>query len=427
MTDLEKARNTIDDIDREMARLFEERMNAVCQVAAYKRANNLPFEDAQREATVLANNIGRITNEEYRLYYARFLKSVMKVAKDMQGDLSDKLYVATSLDRYPIVVSQAGIHRVGELFNLKRKVLVVTDSGVPEDYVVTVASQCEDAIVFVFEQGETSKTMDTHRAILQILVDNEFTRDDCIVAVGGGVVGDVAGFAAATYMRGVDFYNIPTTILAQTDASVGGKTAINFDGYKNLIGAFYPPQGVLIDINVLQTLSRRHIANGMAEIIKMALTSDVELFELLESVDELNEEILYRALTIKKQIVEADEYEGGCRKVLNFGHTLGHAIESVSHELLHGECVAAGLLPMCHPTIRRRVECLLHKWGLPSDYSGNLDSVIDACRHDKKVSGEMITLVTVPDIGKNEIRTIPFTEFEEWYRGRRYYEKYIWE
>lgn len=427
MSELEKARQIINATDREIARLFEQRMDAVRQVAEHKTVYGLPVEDRAREAEVLLQNLQCIECADNQPYYTAVLHTIIEQSKRLQRDLRQNLVVTTSNGSYEIYIRRGGLHRVGELFPLDRKVLVVSDSGVPEEYAMTVASQCEEAVLFVFEQGEASKCVDTYVSILQALVENHFTRTDCIVAVGGGVVGDIAGFAAATYMRGIDFYNIPTTLLSQVDASIGGKTAIDFGGYKNLVGAFYPPKGVLIDLDTLQTLPQRQIANGMAEVIKMAITCDAELFEMLEVTKEINEEIVSRALLIKKQIIEADEHEVGLRKVLNFGHTLGHAYESVSAALFHGECVAMGIQPMCHPMIVQRVENVLHKWSLPSDYTGDIDRVIDACRRDKKTSGSTITLVAVPEIGRNEIRTIPFSEFEEWYRGRRYYEKYIWE
>lgn len=429
MSDLGKLRQTIDEIDREMARLFEQRMDTVSRVAEYKAKENCPVEDSAREQEMIERNRVLIQNEAYRPHYTHFLQSVMTESKAYQRQqlAANALMVRTSQGEYPVHILQGGLHRAGELFHLDRKVMVVTDSGVPEEYVMAVASQCDQAVVFSFRQGETSKNMDTYTALLDALSTNGFCRTDCVVAVGGGVVGDLAGFAAATYMRGVDFYNIPTTLLAQVDASIGGKTAINQCGYKNTVGVFYPPKGVLIDLNTLDTLSGRQVANGMAEVIKMAVTCDAELFALLENSDAVTEEIVQRALRIKKQIVEQDEHECGLRKVLNFGHTLGHAYESISKNLLHGECVAMGMVPLCHPAIVRRVEALLLKWGLASEHCGDTDAVMDAIHHDKKVTGNAITLVTALEIGQYEMRSILLEDFEKWYRGRRYYEEYIWE
>ncbi len=420
MTDLGKLRQIIDEIDRDMTHLFEQRMDAVSRVAEYKANENCPVEDSAREQEMIERNRGLIQNEAYRPHYTRFLQSVMAESKAYQCKciLDNALSVRTSHGEYPVHILRGGLHRAAELFNLDRKVLVVTDTGVPESYGMTVASQCAQAVVFVFDQGESSKTMDTYMGIMDALVANEFTRTDCIVAVGGGVVGDMAGFAAATYMRGIDFYNIPTTLLSQVDSSIGGKTAVDYKGYKNLAGAFYPPKGVLVDADVLSTLAKRHIRNGLAESIKMAVTLDEGLFCLLESADinddSVLDQVILRSLTIKKAVVEADERESGKRKVLNFGHTLGHGIESVygMKTYYHGECVALGMLPMCAPAVRERLMAVLEKVGLPVTFTGDPDKIIKACRHDKKMSGDTVCIVTVPQVGQYELENILFAEYE---------------
>ncbi len=252
--------------------------------------------------------------------------------------------VKTDTWDYDIVLEPGALGRAGELLNLRRRVLIVTDSGVPERYAECVAAQCEKAVTVTVPQGEKSKCFDELQHILKAMLDNSFTRGDCVVAVGGGVVGDLSGFAASCYMRGVDFYNIPTTLLSQVDSSIGGKTAIDFEGVKNIVGAFYQPRKVIIDPEVLSTLSRRQLMAGLCEAIKMAATSDAELFSLIERSTELTAdlpEIIYRALMIKKKVVELDPRETGLRKILNFGHTIGHAVESFNGgRLLHGECVA---------------------------------------------------------------------------------------
>ncbi len=332
-----------------------------------------------------------------------------------------QLQIKTATGSYPIYVERGGLARAREYFNLARRVLVITDTGVPPAYAAAIAGQCRAATVYTFEQGENSKNTDTYIALLAALVENGFTRTDCVVAVGGGVVGDMAGFAAATYMRGIDFYNIPTTLLAQVDSSIGGKTAIDFMGYKKLVGSFYPPKGVLIDPAVLATLPARQISNGLAESLKMASTHDETLFSLLADGaqdDGWLEQVILRSLTIKKQVVEADERESGQRKVLNFGHTLGHAIESVCglDTYYHGECVALGMLPMCAPAVRAALRPVLQRLGLPTAFHGRADAVIEACRHDKKAAGDTLTVVFVPVIGQYEIQTVPFSEYEQMIR-----------
>ena len=164
--------------------------------------------------------------------------------------------------------------------NLNRKVLVVTDSGVPEEYSSIIVDAAKEPVLVTLPEGEGSKTLDSFGMLCRRMLDEGFTRRDCVVAVGGGVCGDMAGFAAASYMRGIDFYNVPTTVLSQVDSSIGGKTAIDFGGYKNIVGAFYPPRAVLIDPDTLKTLPARQISNGLSEAVKMALTSDEELFQI---------------------------------------------------------------------------------------------------------------------------------------------------
>ena len=183
------------------------------------------------------------------------------------------LNTKTSNGRYDIVIKRGALDDLNKYLNLDRKVLVVTDSGVPEIYVKTVAKQCTAPFIFTFPQGEESKSFDTYKQILEKLVQSGFTRSDCVVAVGGGVVGDMSGFAAASFMRGVDFYNIPTTVLSQVDSSIGGKVAIDFCGVKNIVGAFYPPKAVIIDADTLKTLPDRQISHGLCEAEIMTAAS----------------------------------------------------------------------------------------------------------------------------------------------------------
>ena len=408
---------------------------------------------------------------------------------------------------YDIVIERGCLARASALCNLDRKVLVVTDSGVPLEYAHAVADQCAEAHLAIVAQGEQSKSLEVFGRLLQTMIEAQFTRGDCVVAVGGGIVGDLAGFVAASYMRGVDFYNIPTTVLAQVDSSIGGKTAINLGGYKNMVGAFYQPRKVLIDLDVLHTLPRRQIANGLAEAVKMALTSDAQLFGLLEEAaaaggftadagaganaeaasttgegagatgaanaldgtaeDATNpnasnaasrtdavyaalephlETIIERSLRVKKHVVEQDEREAGLRKILNFGHTIGHGVESYEQALYgepntdasastgnaafaapacaapafaadastasattptdgrerglyHGECVALGMIPLCAASVRARLIPVLRALGLPTTRAFDAAAITQAIKHDKKSSQSGVTIITVPEIG----------------------------
>ncbi len=318
---------------------------------------------------------------------------------------------------YDILVERGILSRAGEHLNLQRRVLIVTDSGVPKEYSETIAQQCKEPFIYTVSSGEGSKSLEVFGSLLQTMLDHGFSRKDCVVAVGGGVVGDLSGFVAASYMRGIDFYNIPTTLLSQIDSSIGGKTAINLGNVKNIVGAFYQPKKVLIDSELLKTLPQRQISNGLAEAIKMALTSDKELFELIETeeIKEIIDDIIIGSLQIKKSVVEQDEKEAGLRKILNFGHTIGHGIESSEHlsKLYHGECVALGLIPMCHQAIRPRVIEVLKKCNLYNLLPFDWDSIETAIFHDKKADGDFVTVTTVSEIGTFELKTIPCSQLTE--------------
>ena len=317
-------------------------------------------------------------------------------------------------DSYDILVERGILARAHEHLNLNRRVLVVTDTGVPSRYAETVAALCKESVICTVETGEASKSLEGFGRLLSAMLEHSFSRKDCVVAVGGGVVGDLAGFAASAYMRGIDFYNIPTTLLSQIDSSIGGKTAINFGGVKNIVGAFYQPKGVLIDPDLLKTLPKRQISNGLAEAIKVALTSDKVLFDIFENRDVQSnlDEIIIRALTVKKNVVEQDEREAGLRKILNFGHTVGHGIESGGGmaELYHGECVALGMIPMCGEAVRPRLIAVLKKCGLYREMTYDWDRIAAAAFHDKKADGGSVTVTTVSEVGSFEMKTLPCAE-----------------
>ncbi len=316
-------------------------------------------------------------------------------------------------------VMMGTLSRVGEVFDLDRRVLIVTDDGVPEAPAAAVAAACREAEILRFPQGEKNKNLTTYGGILSAALAAGLTRKDTLVAVGGGVVGDLTGFAAATYLRGVDFYNIPTTLLSQVDSSVGGKTGVDFEGVKNAVGAFWQPRGVLIDPSVLATLSRRQFCAGLAEIVKIAATCDAALFEELERLQlpwgagapddaPVGEklpaalpEIIARAVELKRDVVEKDPTEAGLRRVLNFGHTLGHAVESAAGgTLLHGECVAIGMLPFAGGAAKERIRALLARFGLPVEVPYGAAELLPYLTHDKKSQGKEIVTVEVDEIGQ---------------------------
>lgn len=325
------------------------------------------------------------------------------------------LHLKSENGEYDINIGRNLLENASGIFNLDRKVLIVTDSGVPEHYAKTVASQCKTAHIVTVPQGEASKNLENFSFILSKLLEFSFSRRDCIVAVGGGVVGDLSGFAAACYMRGIDFYNIPTTLLSQVDSSIGGKTAVDFCGVKNIVGAFYQPKGVIIDPNVLKTLDSRQLHAGLAEAIKMSLTNSSELFEIIEKSNNLSadiEDIIVRSLMIKKAVVEEDPKENGLRKVLNFGHTIGHAIESVNEgKMLHGECVAAGMIPFCGKEVQERLINVLKKYELPYEIKEKGEELLPFILHDKKAENGSVNAVVVEKAGSFSFRVMTAGDF----------------
>lgn len=303
---------------------------------------------------------------------------------------------------YDIVLERGSLGKIDEYIDLNRKVLIVTDEGVPIKYAETIANRSKESYIAAIKGGEKSKSLKSFEELLTKMLRAGFSRKDCVVAIGGGVVGDLAGFTASAYMRGVDFYNVPTTLLSQVDSSIGGKTAVNLDGIKNIVGAFYQPKKVIIDPETLSSLSKRQIANGLAESIKMSLIEDEDLFNIFENEDIYSklDLIIERSLLIKKNVVEKDEKEQGLRKILNFGHTIGHGYESTSNgELYHGEAVALGMLPLCSDDVRERLIRVLKRVGLPIEHSFDKEKVYEAVTHDKKAAKGSVSLVKVNKAG----------------------------
>ena len=435
MDKLSVAREKINSIDSKMAKLFAERMEAVKEVAEYKAENSLPIFDAKRETEIIEKNSASIEFEDIKAHYINFLKSNMQISRSYQAELypelsSGVLYEKDNIkricvnlekDSYDIMLGCGLLSHACEYFKLDRKVLILTDKGVPPEYADKIASQCKDPFVWIIGQGESEKSFYNFEAVLNFMAKNQFTRTDCIVAVGGGVVGDLAGFVASSYMRGIDFYNVPTTLLSQVDSSIGGKVAINLERYKNTVGAFYQPKCVLIDPETLLTLDIRQIRAGLVESLKMATTSDKELFEIFENGEYLNdiENVILRSLLIKKGIVERDVNEKGERKILNFGHTIGHAIES-STDLIHGEAVALGMLYMCDENVSNRLFNILYEMGLPLETKIDTDSLHQFILRDKKADGDFITITFVNEIGKAELRKLPIKNIRDYLNPQKF-------
>lgn len=315
---------------------------------------------------------------------------------------------------YDIYIGSGGLDVFLNTADLSRRVLILTDDGVPAEYAKRVAAAAREAYIYTVPAGEGSKSIETYNAVLTFMMEHDFTRSDCAVAVGGGVCGDLCGFCAASYMRGIDFYNVATTVLAQVDSSVGGKTAVNLGNVKNIVGAFWQPKAVCAPRDVLSTLPARQVSNGLAEALKMAVVFDEELFRVFESGEALEriEEVTARSVELKCAVVERDEREGGLRRLLNFGHTIGHGIESACGmgNLLHGECVAVGMLPMCSEKVYERLLPVLEKLSLPTHTDAAAEDILAALHHDKKVSNGLVSAVFADEIGKGYIKEVPFEE-----------------
>ena len=396
MPDLEEYRAKVESADGEIASAFEKRMDAVRRIAEYKTGRGLPVCDPVREAELLGAADSRVKNPEYAAYYRELIKKEIELSKSFQHSLAGGLYVQTETGGYEVEVARGALNDLGKYLPRGIKTLVVSDDGVPAEYAQKVAAYCDNAEIALIPQGEKNKTPETLFNLLCTLSAGGYDRASRVIAVGGGVTGDIAGLAASLFMRGIEFVNIPTTLLAMVDSSVGGKTGCNLNGVKNAFGTFYSPSRVIIDPDTLKTLPRRHIANGLAEALKTALVGDKELFALFENGNPFEdiETVIIRSLKYKISVVNADEKEHGLRRVLNFGHTIGHGIESASGgELLHGECVAPGMLPMCAPELRARLLSVYKKLGLPESADCAAEEVLRFSLCDKKAEDGVITAV----------------------------------
>ena len=310
-----------------------------------------------------------------------------------------------------------------------RRVCIVTESNVAPLYLDEIRNQldgkCKELISIVFEAGESQKNLDTVKMIYEKLILAKFDRKDLLVALGGGVTGDITGFTAATYLRGIDFIQIPTSLLAQVDSSIGGKTGVDFDSYKNMVGAFHMPKLVYINVSTLTTLSDEQFISGMGEIIKHGLIKDSEYFDwLIENHDKILArdmdvlmEMIRVSCNIKRVVVENDPTEKGDRALLNFGHTLGHAIERyLDLKLSHGACVGIGCCLASVISYNRGdiTEDELHKiihafdmFGFPTleDHPVDADAVIEYTKNDKKMVGGKIKFILAHAIGDAYINT----------------------
>ena len=313
------------------------------------------------------------------------------------------------------------------VLNDGRKAALFSDDCVYEIYGKRIETIFEKQGVtyssFVFPAGEESKTLETVREAYEFLIKNRFERRDVCIALGGGVVGDLTGFTAATYLRGIPFIQIPTTLLAQTDSSIGGKTGVDFKAFKNMVGAFHQPLLCFMNTKTLKTLDRRQFLSGLGEVIKAALIKDKTFyewikthFEKINALDEVTlEEMIYRACLIKREVVQNDPTEKGERALLNFGHTLGHAIEKCAgFSLYHGECVVLGMISALHICMERGyvtkeefedVYDLFKSFGYKLTVSGlSTDEILETVKSDKKAEAGVVKFILLERIGCGVIK-----------------------
>ena len=315
---------------------------------------------------------------------------------------------------------------IGETFSPSR-IHIVSDSTVAPLYLEQLEQQFTLPVTHtVIPAGEEHKRLSTVEGIYHDLLASGMTRKDLIIALGGGVVGDITGFAAATFLRGVSLCQIPTTLLAQVDSSVGGKTGVDMPEGKNLVGAFYQPRLVLIDPAVLATLPDQTFADGMAEVVKYGYISNKDILTMVSRPDyKANiENIIYECVKIKRDVVAIDEHDTGLRMILNFGHTIGHAVELCSgFTLLHGECVAIGMAVITRAAVKKgfcaqetldAVEKILKLYGLPDKTDYSADKLLDVALSDKKVANGNISLIVPEAVGKCSILPVPAEALREW-------------
>ena len=342
---------------------------------------------------------------------------------------------------YDVITAPGLLNQSGQLIrqalgDKTEKVCIVTDDNVSSLYRAPVKESLKnagfDVVSFVFPHGEEYKSLATVSKLLDFLAYKQLTRSDAIIALGGGITGDLAGFAAATYLRGIRFVQIPTTLLAAVDSSVGGKTGVNLSAGKNLAGAFWQPSLVLFDTDTIKTLSHELLLDGIAEGIKSGVIADRDLFSYIDQAENLTDskviaELSSRAIQIKQQVVEADERDTGVRQLLNFGHTIGHAIEKCSNfSISHGHAVATGMIIIARAALKSGwsdedcltpIQDLLEKFGFPLECPYSASELTKAALKDKKRTGDTITLVIPVSLGNCQLMQLPINQLESFIEG----------
>lgn len=339
--------------------------------------------------------------------------------------MQDKLQVNYNNSWCYDIVFHNSYEKLGEELNRlnlsNRKVCIVCDSNTKQ-YLEEVINNTKEYVAsvdsYVFQAGEENKTLDTVKNLYEHLIKAKFDRNDVLFALGGGVVGDLVGYTAATYLRGIRFIQLPTTLLSMVDSSVGGKTGVDFDAYKNMVGAFHQPKCVYMNLSTLKSLPKEQFSSGMAEVIKYGYIKEVSFYQWLkdnhDSIMDQNYEVLcemvYRSCLCKKEVVERDPLEKGERALLNFGHTLGHAIEKLMNfKLYHGQCIAIGMVAAIYMSAKRgllsfhEVEdsiSVIKSFGLPVGVNGlDINEIIAATKNDKKMEAGKIKFILLKKIG----------------------------
>lgn len=332
---------------------------------------------------------------------------------------------------YDVIIGTELLDKCGELASrvIKPcKACIVTDDTVASLYLDRAKASLSlagyEVVSFVFPHGEASKNTTTLIELLEFLAEKRLTRSDCMVALGGGVVGDMCGFAAAVYLRGIKFIQIPTTLLAAVDSSVGGKTGVDLVAGKNLAGAFHQPSLVICDYSTLNTLPENIFADGCAEVIKYGVINDKAFFDSLRmGIRPQIESVIAECVRNKRDVVEEDEFDSGKRQLLNLGHTVGHAVEACSNfEISHGNAVAIGMVTVMRAAVKcgicpeadlNSLICSLRREGLPTECPFKADEIFEAATADKKRQGDKITLVIPYSIGDSRLVTMTLTELSD--------------
>ena len=347
----------------------------------------------------------------------------------MSDFIGTKLTMNLGERSYDIILKNGALENLYQFARLDRRVAVVTDSGVPAQYAQMVADQCKDATIITVPQGEASKSFKILETVLRQMLDFGMGRGDLVVAVGGGVVGDLAGFAASIYMRGIDFINCPTTTLSMIDSSIGGKTAVDLEHGKNQAGCFYQPSLVLCDPSLLNTLPEREYRAGCAEIIKYAMLYSEDFLRELEKtpVREQFERVISVCVGMKRDVVRGDEFDRGQRALLNLGHTVGHAVEACSgFTLLHGEGVAIGMAIITRAAVEKglctletlpRLLAVLERYGLPTETDYSLTDILAAAAADKKRTDDVTKFIVPERVGHCRVEPVPADEVAGWLKA----------